>query len=143
MAETIMVYFEPLGSSGGAPYHETLVYTNSAGESFLATSYASNDRPTGSLIGNISAASFAVGSGISSPFGTLVTQWGTMNALSPLEIRHWLGPSDHPYASQTLLTGDDRSQQWSKVTDAYSQIGQQGLAYSPATQNSNSVASTG
>jgi hypothetical protein len=44
--ETITVYYEPLGTIFGLTYyHETLVFTNSAGEQFIATSYASNIPP--------------------------------------------------------------------------------------------------
>jgi hypothetical protein len=56
VTESIKVYFEPLG--GGNTYnHETLVYTNSAGEQFLATAYAVDSPSSGSLLGNDPSAS--------------------------------------------------------------------------------------
>src|SRR3954449_12642592 len=101
--ESIRVVFEPLGSFGGVNfYHETLVYTNSAGQSFLATSYASNSSPSGSQIGNLSEASSAVNSGSSSAYGTLVTQWGPESGLTQAELDHWLGPAGNPYPSKEI-----------------------------------------
>jgi hypothetical protein len=142
-SETIQVYFEPLGSIEGVTYyHETLVYTNASGEQFLATAYASTS-PTGNPIANLSEASSAAVSDGSSPYGKLITQWGPLSSLSPQEVDHWLGTPSNPYPSQTLATGSDLSAHWNSITQAYSEIGSEGLPYSPATQNSNSVASTG
>jgi len=59
--ETIKVYFEPLGSIAGDTFnHETIVYTNSSGEQFIAMSYASNSGPSGSSVANLSEAASAV-----------------------------------------------------------------------------------
>jgi predicted Zn-dependent protease len=141
--ETIKVYFEPLGSIAGDTFnHETIVYTNSSGEQFIATSYASNSGPSGSSVANLSEAASAVTSGSSSVYGTLITQWGPASGMSQADLAHWLGSPDAPYQSQTVATGADLSQQWSTITGAYFQIGEQGLTYSPMTENSNSAAST-
>jgi len=145
MAESIKVYFEPLGSVGGHTYYyETLVYTNSAGERFLATAYAPDSPSSVSLSGNhpnpiaaaasnvygVGAASIAATTNGASPYGPLVTQWGPVIALSDRERDHWLGRPDRPFASQTLVVGEDLSRNWAKIVQAYSQAGEQGLPYS-------------
>ena len=45
MTETITVYFKPvLTISSVTVYHENLVYTNNAGQSFLTSAFASNQK---------------------------------------------------------------------------------------------------
>jgi Ca2+-binding RTX toxin-like protein len=47
-----------------------------------------------------------------------------------------------PYRSQILATGEDLSEQWNTIVSTYNKIADLNLTYSPATQNSNSVANT-
>ncbi|MEB0229088.1 hypothetical protein QN414_32920, partial [Pseudomonas sp. 5S1] len=46
------------------------------------------------------------------------------------------------YASQVLATGSDLSAQWGTIVSTYNNVVPLNLTYSPATQNSNSVANT-
>jgi uncharacterized Zn-binding protein involved in type VI secretion len=141
MPETISVYFEKLGSVGGKSYyHETVVYTDSTGAQHLATAYASQI-PAGS-IGGLSQASAAARSGTASDYGVLQTQTSQVSDLSKAEQEHWLGSADDPYPQAVVATGDDLSGQWQSIQQAYQNIGEQNLPYSPLTQNSNSAATS-
>jgi hypothetical protein len=152
-AESIRVYFQPLLSVGGKTFHhETLIYTNADGQQFYATAYAPK-APPGEDPGTISgkatigrdfgAASSAVSTDGASPYGTVITQWGRLDNLPNRERDHLMGSPGRSYDSQVLKVGDDLSPNWSKIEQAYFQVGEQGLPYSPPTQNSNSAASTG
>jgi hypothetical protein len=148
--EKIQVYFKPL--AGGKFFHETLLYTNSNGEQFYATAYATKvpegetpDTSAGiaDIASDVGTASAAAATNAVSPYGTLITQWGPVKALSPDAIAQLFGPQGQPYDSQTLLVRPDLSENWSRIEQAYFQVGEQGLPYSPYTQNSDSTASTG
>ncbi len=140
--ESIAVYFKPLSTfSGLTYYHETLLYTDSNGVQYLVTAYDSID--AAGTIRNVSEAAAAAEYGFASNFGTIVTQVTPLSALSQDEQAHWLGTAANPYTNQVLATGTNLSQQWASISQAYQEIGSANLAYSPMTQNSNSVASTG
>lgn len=138
--------------AGKTFHHETLVYTDSRGQQFYATAYAprrpdgeDSDTMSGSTkIGSdLAGAAGAAATNGTSPFGSIVTQWGRLSDLPPKERVRLLGPQNSPYDSRTVQVGNDLSDHWSKVMQAYFQVGEQGLPYSPLTQNSNSTASTG
>ena len=127
-AESIRVYFQPLLSARGKTFHhETLVYTNSDGQRFYATAYASR-LPPGENLGTSSGkaaigsdfarASSAVATGGASPYGTIMTQWGRVEDLSDKEREHLLGSRVYPYDSEILKIGDDLSGNWSDTVQA-------------------------
>lgn len=104
-AENIRVYFQPLASFAGKTFHhETLVYTDSRGQQFYATAYAprrpdgeDSDTMSGSTkIGSdLAGAAGAAATNGTSPFGSIVTQWGRPGSFTPD------GPRKAPVASPT------------------------------------------
>ena len=150
--ETIQVVYEPLGQepiTGTTYYHETLLYTNAAGERQIVTSFATgiglSDDPIAMLPSIVPAAL-----GEETDFGDLSTWSGSPS--SPEAQKLWpnidgskgedgaLLASTNPVV--TVASGDDLSAQWLKVTQAAQEIANQKYDYSPLTLNSNSAANT-
>ena len=101
-----MVY-EPLGSIVGHDYyHEPVLYADSAGEKYLATSYASTI-PANPGISALSQANTAATSGSGSDFGVLQTETAKVSDLSAAEQAHWLGTASNPYDRQVVTSGQD------------------------------------
>ncbi|SRR5579883_2834482 len=142
--ETISVVYEPLGVFDSITYyHETLVYTNSSGEQFIATAGPNGSPPAGnSQFYDVSEAGSAAASGTTSVYGTLATQSGPISNFSQAALTGWLGTSSNPNPSEVLATGADLSSKWDDITQSYATIGGENLAYSPLTQNSNSTATS-
>jgi hypothetical protein len=141
--ESIQVIYEPLGSFLGMEYyHETLEYTNSAGQEFFATS-GPTASPSGNALYNVTQAASAAATSGGSAYGTLFCVAGTQSQVSSV-----IGPGN--FDSQTsvnddrvvVASGSNLSSQWNAITTVCSQVNSEGLSYSPLTQNSNSVAST-
>ena len=142
-AESISVVYQPVVSFVGlTAYHETLVYTDASGNQHFATAGASTPEPGGSSLSNISQASSAVASGTTSVYGTLQVVNGSVADLSNPEHDRMFGPPNAPFATQVLTTSSDLSGQWQSILNTENYIASQNLAYSPLTQNSNSVANT-
>src|SRR5439155_4225038 len=93
-------------------------------------------------LSNISQASSAVASGTTSVYGTLQVVNGSVADLSNPEHDRMFGPPNAPFATQVLTTSSDLSGQWQSILNTENYIASQNLAYSPLTQNSNSVANT-
>ncbi|MEO7248279.1 MAG: DUF4280 domain-containing protein [Novosphingobium sp.] len=144
-AEKISIAYEKLGSVGGTDYyHQTLVYEKANGEKYFATAVASSS-PKGGILSQLSglfSSPVSAVTGSESAFGTLKTYSGPLSSLSKAEQEHWFGPSDAPYPSRTVASGDDLSGQWQKIQLSYLKTGAANLSYSPLTQNSNSTATT-
>src|SRR3989475_3836058 len=142
-AESISVVYQPVVSFAGlTAYHETLVYTDASGNQSFASAGASTPEPGGSSLSNISQASSAVASGTTSVYGTLQVVNGSVADLSNPEHDRMFGPPNAPFATQVLTTSSDLSGQWQSILNTENYIASQNLAYSPLTQNSNSVANT-
>ncbi len=135
--ETIQVVYKPVASVGDITgYHETLIYTAADGRREFASAYASETHPQGNAAADLVRASAAVHDGAASPYGVLRTEAGDAAGLDIL------GRPGHPLQSETVAHGANLSLQWSRVKEAYAEIGAAGITYSPLTQNSNSTAST-
>src|SRR3989454_8940212 len=142
-AESISVVYQPVVSFAGlTAYHETLVYTDASGNQSFASAGASTPEPGGSSLSNISQASSAVASGTTSVYGTLQVVNGSVADLSNPEHDRMFGPPNAPFATQVLTTSSDLSGQWQSILNTENYIASQNLAYSPLTQNSNSVVNT-
>jgi|GEM_PF-5525618 len=122
MPETIKVVYEPLGTLAGVTrYHETLVYTNSQGQIFVASA-GPNGNPTGSSLSNVAQASTAVETGSTSPYGTLYAVTGSVNDASvktALNLDQLLSPSN---PTETVASAADLHAQWDRVTSAEGSI---------------------
>ena len=146
--ESITVYFEPLGQVGGVTYyHETLIYTNSAGVSQYLTSGPSGSfTPTGNVnaLSQMSAASDNQATNQPSAWGTLqaapvgIVPSGGIEGLTTSDTSN----PNATYASTIIATCTDLSAQWSTMVSTAQQISSQNLTYSPLTQNSNSMANS-
>jgi hypothetical protein len=147
--ETIEINFKPLGQIPGTGtdwYHETLLYTNSAGQEYIATCYATGAGPTG-LAGTLSQLGSAAASGGSTSWGTLgcasgsVTDPAVIQALGGQnELNSLINPGD---PTEIVGSGSNLSQQWAEITQAEQEISASNFNYSPLTLNSNSAAETG
>ncbi len=141
--ETIKVIYEPLGSILGVEYyHETLEYTNSSGQDFFADS-GPTSTPGGSQLYDVSEAAGAASTSGSSVYGSLFCASGTASQVAAVVGQ--TGFNNQTAASNpssVVDSGANLSQQWSAITSTCSAVNSAGLAYSPATQNSNSVGST-
>jgi hypothetical protein len=141
--ETIQVVYEKLGNVMGVSYyHETLLYTNGAGEKFIATAFFTGQPPADSDLSNVSAAASAASSGGTSPYGTLGAVNGSVNSpdvTQKVDVGNLLAV-DNP--RETVASGADLSGKWNTIVAAENAITSEHLAYSPITQNSNSVTTT-
>ena len=150
MIETIAIYFSPLASTKvasvvglGLAYHMALVYTDSAGRSFGASSGPSN-QATAQTPALALSAILDSARNMPSNFGTL--------ASDPKNNHLFLKghPEDYytqdfegtEYPHATALQGRDLSAQWTSILTTYATIGRMHLTYSPVSQNSNSMAGT-
>ena len=136
--EKIAIFFEPL--SGSLFYHETLVYTDSTGAQYFSVAYPSNDMPKGFVGDLIAQSQYAVATGTNSIYGHLTTEQNVpVSSSSGSTLVHWFGPPNAPYHSEIVDVGNDLSQEWQKICQAYSLIGAENLPYGVLTQNSNTV----
>lgn len=142
--ESIRVFYEPLGQLGGNNYyHETLLYTNALGQQFIATAGPTGSPPAGtSNATQILQPSIAAETGGTSIFGTLWASSGPLSNYNSQQLDGYLGPAGNPNPSDLVAVSANLSQQWASITSAASAINALGLPYSPATQNSNSAATT-
>jgi hypothetical protein len=108
--ETIKVVYEPLGQILGVEYyHETLVYTNSAGETYLASAFYTATTTPANAESNIELAESAMitGNASQSPWQAIGTVSGAptdSNVLAAVNPSNLLNPSN-PY--DTVATGDN------------------------------------
>ena len=144
--ETIQVVFKPLYTFAGEQYyHETLVYTNSQGQTFFTSIGPTNDAneigaSSAQLSATVSAAS-DVASNTPSQYGTLLAQINqAFNSSNSTGVTH--GQNGTAYFSETVDFGFDLSSEWNTINATYASISNAGLTYSPLTQNSNSTATT-
>ncbi len=141
MSESIQIFFEPLGQipgTGTTWYHETLVYTNSSGQRFIATCAPTANGPTvlSSQLSQLSSGA----SGSSTDWGTLAC---TSGSLADTTVSDALGYLVNPsFQTETVASGADLSSQWAAIEEAEQQITNENLNYSPLTLNSNSAADT-
>jgi hypothetical protein len=141
MSESISVVYEKLGTIAGVSfYHETLLYINSAGQQFFATSGPSATEVPGSEISNVSVAISDASNGTASPYGTLSNVYASVNdpEYATLVDRQ-LDPNN---AREVVATGDDLNTKWQTILNTEDMISTWNLPYSPITQNSNSEANT-
>jgi hypothetical protein len=143
MSETIQVVLQPMSQvpvTGDEYYHETLLYTNSSGQQYVALGYAMSGTPT------LSNFTSAIGGGATS-FGPLLTQSGEVVLVNGvptiagtgLDLSQALASTN---ISVTVLTGANLSSQWNTITAEMSAINSKQFNYSPLTLNSNSAANT-
>jgi hypothetical protein len=136
--ETVAVVFAPIADTLGTSYHETLLYTNASGQQFYSVAF-----PQYQAAAFVLDVEYAVWTGGKSPYGSIITQANVAFSTASLsDLTNWFGPFDAPYHVQVVDTGDNLSQQWQKISDAYSLIGAESLPYAPISQNSNSVANS-
>ncbi len=142
--ETISIVYEPLGVFHGVTYyHETLLYTNSDGDQFMATAAPSSQPAPGTGdLDNISNASGAAMTNGQSPYGTLITNTGALSSFDPADVSRLLGSTANPNPSQVVASGADLSTKWNQIVSAENELATENLPYSPLTQNSNSIANT-
>lgn len=148
MMETIVVYFTPLASTRiiayvglGLAHHMAIVYTNSAGQSFGASSGPSIQSTLQTPQNAISALN-SLDKNEPSDFGTLMSdphnntpfEKGRMNDYYTQDFQ------GKEFPHETVLEGLDLSAQWQTIVKMYAAIGQMDLTYSPTSQNSNSMA---
>jgi hypothetical protein len=138
MTESIKVIYEPLGPGY---YHETLLYTNSAGQQFIQSCY-----PTGEG-GNYYSMVTAVASGVygaNTSLGKLECWSGSVTSQGAAD--RWGNLSTNLLAASnpvfTVATGQSLSSQWGTITQTGQAINGMNLNYSPLTLNSNSAATT-
>ncbi len=124
--ERIEVRYSQLGPNY---YHEYLVYTDSEGNEWAARGGPSNRVGLGE---STEAQSGSATSG-DSPFGDITTKHG---AYDP-DFIDYDYEGDDP--SEVIVTGDDLSGDWQRVTDAIDDIGEEGRPYRPLSQNSNTT----
>jgi hypothetical protein len=136
--ETISVYYKPIADINGVSYHETLVYTNSAGQSFEVSGGPSQPIPD-TFIGKAEQGIQSLANNTS--YGTL-----TANTNVPVDLSaratNFRDQNGNAYQSQVITSGTDLSTVWGQVTDAASYIANQNLNYSLLGTNSNSLANS-
>ena len=138
--ETIQVVYEPLKTIPGLDktfYHETLLYTDSSGQQFIATAGPTGKQPV--EVSDLLSALGEAAVGNNTSWGTLTCTTGSAETF-PEEWKNKLIDPSNP--SVTLATGEDLSQQWNKITQAEQEITDQNFSYSPLNLNSNSAANT-
>ncbi|GAA5171559.1 hypothetical protein [Viridibacterium curvum] len=143
MTESISVVYEPLGTFFGTEYyHQTIVYVNSQGQTYISSGFPTGTPPANtSNISNVSQASLANAQG-GSVYGNLQVIAGPINDPSvyqSLNIGQLLNPSN---PVTVVAQGNDLSIQWAQIVATGGAINDANLTYSPLTQNSNSAAST-
>jgi hypothetical protein len=145
VAESIQVYWEPLGTipyTSTQFYHETLLYTNSSGQKFIATCGPSGSLPADATQSDTAQVISQAATGAATSYGQLDCWSGSTsdpNISGSLNLAKLLAPSN-PVA--TVATGADLSSDWTKITSAEQQISAAHYNYSPMTLNSNSAANT-
>ena len=149
--ETIKVIYENLGQIPGTGtdyYHETLLYTNSQGQQFIASGAASGQNPPTTLLGQLSALS-AAATGAPTAYGTLQSFVVPVDSLAAAVIWPNITTPGAPGSilaennpQVTVATDFDLSGAWAKIAQAEQEVGAASENYSPLTLNSNSLAST-
>ncbi len=146
--DTIAIYYTPLTSTKvaeviglGEAYHMALVYTDSRGRSYGASSGPSNHM-TAQTPGLAVAAAFASTMGVPSAFGTLLPDPANDHAFIKGRPEDYYTQDDEgdPYPFTIALRGENLSVQWQTILRTYVAVGRLSLTYSPITQNSNSMA---
>jgi hypothetical protein len=142
--ESITVYYEPLASVDGVQFnHETLVYTNSSGQQFVATAGPSGSAPAGNTnLYNFVESVAAQGAGLPSVYGELTGSVTSASNMTQQQLQALMGSSSNPFPSTTVATGSDLSSQWATISQKYNDLAGENLTYSPLTQNSNSAANS-
>ena len=148
----------PTGVGSILVYHETLVYTNSDGQQFIATAnpstpYLNLQEAAGQYFTPTPGSDLAPGN--PSPYGNINTTVGPVSSFPQQDVLAYLGTSANPNLSYTLAEGDNLSLQWASIVNTYNAIGNattldnnglyQGAGIYPyflSVQNSNSVANT-
>ena len=143
--ETLEVYYSPLPSTAvtryfgfGMAHHMAIVYTDRTGTSFGASSGPSN-LTAAQTVPNAAQAVLAVAADEPSNFGVLLSD---PHNDTPFVIGrdgdYYTHGRDDPHA--LMLEGADLSAQWTVILQTYVIVDAERLPYSPATQNSNSLA---
>ena len=145
MTETISIIFQPLGSLFGKEYyHETLTYTNSSGVTQYATAYPSNTPTNSNLVsalsGVVTAAQNANSGSQGGGYGVIESTIGPVSSLNQQQFAKLFATNGSANDQQIVAQGADLSSQWNQIQNTYLNIGQEGIPYSPVTQNSNSTA---
>jgi hypothetical protein len=141
---TLTTIFEPLGTIAGVTYyHQTLEYVNSSGDAFFADS-GPTKAPSGDTLSAVSQAAIDAsdGNAASDPYGTLFCVTGTeaqiVAVIGQTAFNSQVSTNNDAVTDTTSAT----AAQWSSIESSCSAIEAAGFAYSPMTQNSNSVNST-
>jgi hypothetical protein len=149
--ETIQVVYKPLNYPvlGQYLYHETLVYTNSQGEQFYTSGDYSNDKGNlnqelgiGGVADNLVAAAVDVEYDVPSVWGVLTTSTN-ISLTSANQVGITNDANGKAYPSEVVASASDLSGQWAAINNAELEAVAQKPTYSPATQNSNSLATVG
>jgi hypothetical protein len=149
MTETISVVFQPVEGTGGTAYHETLVYTNSSGQSYFCSSGPTNPIAQGDWVKGLEA--WALEGDAQADMACITPSFlGTLTASGTTDV--FFDPSvaggptrdddGNPYPSVVIATGSSLGSQWSTIASTYSSVSSEDLTYSMLQQNSNSLAST-
>ena len=150
MIETIAIYFTPLASTKvasivglGLAYHMAIVYTDSVGHSYGASSGPSNQATA-------QTPALALGAILDSA-RNMPSNFGTL-ASDPKNNHLFIKGQPEDYYTQdfegmeyphvTAVQGRDLSAQWAVILQTYASVGKIHLTYSPVSQNSNSMAGT-
>lgn len=146
--ETIAIYYTPLSSTKvatviglGEAHHMALVYTDGRGRSFGASSGPSNHM-TAQTPGLAISAALSSAMGRPSVFGTLLSDPANNHPFSKGHPDDYYTQDDEgePYPVTLVASGRDLSAQWQTILRTYVAVGRLKLAYSPISQNSNSMA---
>ena len=137
MAETIEVYFQPLGQFKGiAYYHQSLLYTNANGDKFLASAGPSGEGPEQPK--EMSTEISSAASGKFTSWAYLTRHVDNINDWVELDRQRLVGAN----ASYLVAKADNLVNEWDVIKLALDDIISQKFYYSPVTLNSNSAAST-
>ena len=149
-SESIAVYYQPLPAPAVAKYaglglahHLTIVYTHRAGLSYAASAGPS-DLATPQTPRYTYDAFMAVMNGKPSSYGSLVAYRHNNKPFVKGDAREYYTKDGHgaPYSHTLVMQGANLSAQWASIMRTYAAVDKLHLAYSPLTQNSNSLAGT-
>ena len=144
MTETIKIIYSPVINvpTLGTGHHMTLVYTDSQGRNFSASSGPTvNPAQT---VSNVIEAAAAARYNKPSPYEYLTASDNNGSQFTPGQNGETItrDANGNPYLSNVVATGDNLSSRWNTILDTYDRVASLHLPYSPLTQNSNSMAGT-
>ncbi len=147
--ESLTVYYSPLTSTDvsrfvgfGTAYHMAIVYTDAAGLSYGASSGPSDLSAEQTPANALTALAAAAKGRTASSFGMLIADPHNNTPFrkdGPGDI-YTRNDQGRAYPSAVVAHGQDLSAQWVAILRTYASLDAMHLAYSPISQNSNTVA---